>query len=154
MKYILLPLLSIFILLSSCTKEEEPSMRTNVLTKGKWKTYYSVTVTDFPEPVGQVETDLFALMPACEQDNYYIYKMDNSTLTDQGDNFCYPDAGQVYDPQVTWKFEDADTKLRVTDTSRSVLCDLILFSDTAIHMRYTTTDNNITSVTETRAQHF
>jgi len=135
----------------SCKKEEKrPSMRTEMITEGKWQ----VTALGSDSKVNKqtTTTDLYVTMPDCMKDNLLTFNMDGSCTTDEGEQKCDPDAPQTYGG-VSWKFMTADTQLELTDTSGSIVYDILSLNDTGLVLQYVKEVEDATITTTTKYRH-
>ena len=97
--------------LSSCKKDKDPS-RNEILTTGKWKVISSsISPASDWDGDGDLDTDLYGLLDACEKDNYTIFRTDGTLEENQGPDKCDP-----LDPQtdiLKWSMKNNETILEV-----------------------------------------
>src|SRR5688500_8216772 len=75
---------------SSCKKEKEQS-RTDILTSGQWKiAAFTMTPPRDFDLDGDLDSDIYALLDACEKDNYFIFKSDGKLEFYEGATKCDP----------------------------------------------------------------
>ena len=148
-KTALLPVLILAIGLASCSKKtDDPtpttptlSAKVTLLTTPKWRITAIVGGTTFN---GQTTTtNSYALLPVCQQDDFYKFNTDFSAVADAGVVRCAPS-----DPQTktgTWSFNAAETQITTIDPSRPVgslgqntTADLIQLTNTTLVVKTTT----------------
>jgi len=152
MKKILLLCCTAALLFSCKKKEERITLRTEIITEGQWK--ITASVTELRVNGQTTTTDLYALMPDCVKDNLYKFNMDGSVTTDEGDTKCDPNAPQTFvNPGGKWEFTDADTKIRITDTSMAVLSTIVSLDNTGMVLKYETNVNDVPATTITEYAH-
>ena len=108
---VLLAASTLFLALSSCKKDKDPS-KNEMLTSGKWK----VISSSISPPIdwdgdGDLDNDLYSLMDACDKDNYTVFRPDGTIEENQGPTKCDP-----LDPQtdiLIWSLKNNDTILVV-----------------------------------------
>jgi hypothetical protein len=151
MKKLLLLCCTIPVLWVSCKKDEERvSMRTEIITKGKWQL---AALSASTKAGGETTiTDVYLTMPECAKDDLMSFNLDGSVLLEMGELKCDPDAGDTY-TGITWDFKDADTQLELTDTAGVHLYDIISLSDTGMVLQVVETVENVRTTTTTRYRH-
>ncbi|MCB9246671.1 MAG: hypothetical protein H6606_09605 [Flavobacteriales bacterium] len=97
--------------LSSCKDDaaDKLSTRTELLIKDKWILQAS-TIDPAVVLLGNSITDVYALVPACDRDNFAQYNSNKTGVYDEGATKC-----EAQDPQTvafTWSFESDETQLR------------------------------------------
>lgn len=151
-KITLLPALFVALALAGCSKKtEDPtpttpalSAKATLLTAPKWRITAIVGSTTFN---GQTTTtNNYALLPVCQQDDFYKFNTDFSAVADAGVVRCAPT-----DPQTktgTWSFNAAETQITTIDPSRpvgslgqSTTADLIQLTNTTLVVKTTTNQN-------------
>ena len=102
---------TLLFVLSACQKESSAS-KTEILTTGKWRV---VAMTVSPamdaDGDGDLDTDLYVLVDACDKDDYSVFKTNGTIENNEGPTKCYPQ-----DPQIeisTWAFKSNETILEV-----------------------------------------
>lgn len=109
---LLLSILALITLFSSCKKEDSKS-KTELLTAGAWKIKANYGI------VGSTKTDLMLTMEACEKDNTFTFKTDNTVVYDEGATKCDDDDAQT--DNGTWSFTENETKLVIDGESATIL---------------------------------
>jgi hypothetical protein len=162
MKKLILVVLSASLSLVACKKDDslpDPNNNNNnnnntssTLTVGSWKMVSSMSVIEYPAPVGTQTVDLFVLMQPCVQDNLYIFNANNTTTSDEGATKC-----NASDPQQktagTWALINNNTKLQITENSTSVTADILTLNSSTLELRYVTTYGGMNSTTTTKYTH-
>ena len=160
MKKLVLVAISASLLFVACKKDDslpDPNNNNNnntssTLTSGSWKMVSSTSVIEYPAPVGTQTVDLFALMQSCVKDNLYIFKTDNTTVSDEGVTKC-----NSSDPQQktagTWALINNNTKLQITENSTSITADILTLNSSTLELRYVTTYGGMNSTTTTKYTH-
>ena len=162
MKKIVLVAISASLFFVACKKDDslpDPNNNNNnnnntstTLTSGSWKMVSSTSVIEYPAPVGTQTVDLFALMQPCVKDNLYIFKTDNTTVSDEGATKC-----NSSDPQQktagTWALINNNTKLQITENSTSITADILTLNSSTLELRYVTTYGGMNSTTTTKYTH-
>lgn len=140
-------------LFASCKKDSSTpaGSKESILTSKKWKITASTTNVDYGNGV-VLPFDLFAMMPACQQDNIYSFLPDHTTLMDEGALKCDPS-----DPQQTaggsWQLVNNETQLQ-SDLQggapiSSITADILQLDNNTLKIKYTTTINGPVSETTT-----
>ncbi|MFT3705462.1 MAG: DUF5004 domain-containing protein [Agriterribacter sp.] len=109
--FLLLTVISI-VSFSSCKKEDSKS-KTELLTAAAWKIKANYSI------VGSTRTDLMPTMEACEKDNTYTFKTDNTVIFDEGATKCDDDDDQT--DTGTWSLTENETKLILNGETSSLL---------------------------------
>lgn len=136
----------------SCKKEEERiTLRTEMITANAWR----ISALDAKTKVGNAatsEADLYDIMQDCVRDNQITFNTDQTITIDEGAEKCDPDAPQSYAvPNGRWAFKTADTQLELTDTSGTVVWEILSFNDTALIVQSKVTEyDTITTTTTAR----
>ncbi|MBD2767198.1 hypothetical protein IC235_04750 [Hymenobacter sp. BT664] len=135
-------------LFTSCEKDEEKEefilkSRTDLLTTKNWR----VSAVSFV--AGTTTTDVYALLPACEKDDFVKFNTNKSLLFDKGPLRCDPSS-----PQTTtgsWDLTVNDTKLttRESPTASGKLFDVVDISESTLTLSRPTTFRGVAG-TETR----
>lgn len=92
----------------ACNKKNDSPSKTEILTSGTWKI---TSMMEDADGNGSYETEFFTALPACYQDNYYIFKTSGQTELNEGASKCDP-----ADPQIetgTWQFSQNETRLTI-----------------------------------------
>jgi hypothetical protein len=154
MKKILLLCCSAAILFTlSCSKKEERvTMRTEMLTKGQWQ--ITSLVSEY-RINGQTTTmDLYAAIPDCEKDNLFTFNLDGTATTDEGPTKCDPNGPQTYvNVGSRWKLITADTELKVSDTSKTVISTIVSLTKEGMVLQYEKNENDIPTTVTTEYRH-
>lgn len=161
MKKLVLVAISASLFFVACKKDDslpDPNNNNNnnntsaTLTSGSWKMVSSTSVIEYPAPVGTQTVDLFALMQSCVKDNLYIFKTDNTTVSDEGATKC-----NSSDPQQktagTWALINNNSKLQITENSTSITADILTLNSSTLELRYVTTYGGMNSTTTTKYTH-
>lgn len=164
MKKTLLAFAACGLLFASCKKNDNNNANpgggngggtTNaqILTGNKWKVSASTSVM-----MGQT-IDLYALLPSCQVDNYFVFNQSRSITIDEGATKCDPSAAQ----QTTtgsWELLNNDTQMKVDFGSGAAMglsgitADVLSMNNTSFVIKYTTAINGIPAVTTTTYQSF
>ncbi len=143
-KYAILLLTAVTVFAVSCDKEETISMRTRFITQGTWR--YDATVVSSAGG----DTNITGQMPAGVLTN--VYRFDKTK-----DFFVLPTVPsgsvQVAEAKLgTWTFQQADTRMILTDTLFGGDYDVIQLDDTAMILskRYTADGADSTAVLRRR----
>lgn len=113
MKKVILALSMLTIAFSACKKDDNKDVSAEgKLTKENWK--LAKVVLSFPPPIG--ETDFYANLQACEQDNLTLFVKGGSITLDEGATKCDPADAQTVPNSGTWALNTNDTKLSMDIT--------------------------------------
>ena len=110
---------------NACKKSEETKTKKELLTTGSWKmTAYTVSPAKDYNGDGTPDTDWFSFYYACEKDNTFTFKTDNSVIIDEGATKC-----GTTDPQTTteangWSLTNNDNTLNFIDAGATTLITL------------------------------
>lgn len=164
MKKLILIAISASLFLVACKKDDslpDPNNNNNnnnnnntssALTTGSWKMVSSVSVIEYPSPIGTQTVDLYAAMTSCMKDNLYTFKTDNTIMSDEGATKC-----SASDPQQktagTWALINNNTKLQMTENSTSITADILTLNSTTLEVKYVTTYGGFNSTTTTKYTH-
>lgn len=136
--------------LASCKKDDDNGGGSGgnaaLLTNGKWKITSSTSIVSYPAPIGDQTTDLFALFPACQQDNLYIFNANNTATTDEGATKCDASAPQQKTAG-TWTL--SGSQLTANDGTNTVTSDILTLNSTNLTLKYATNFGGIPAVTTT-----
>lgn len=92
-------------------KDEEKS-KTELLTSGQWKiSAMTLTPGSDWDMDGDIDTDLYSLLDACDKDDYLVFSTNGSVEYNEGATKCDQD-----DPQSesdSWSFTDNETKINL-----------------------------------------
>lgn len=96
---------------ASCKDDtaDKLSAKTELLVKDKWILQAS-TIDPAVVLLGNSITDVYALVPACDRDNFARYNSNKTGVYDEGSTKC-----EAQDPQTvsfTWSFESDETQIR------------------------------------------
>ncbi len=140
-------------LFASCKKDSSTpaGSKESILTSKKWEITASTTSIDYGNGL-VIPYDLYAVMPACQQDNIYSFLSDHTTLSDEGATKCSP-----ADPQQTaggsWQLINNETQLKSDFTNnpsiQSLTADILQLDNNTLKIKYVTTINGPTSETTT-----
>jgi hypothetical protein len=118
--YTKLFLLIVFtVTLASCKKDKEQS-RTDILTSGQWKiTAFTLAPPRDWDLDGDLDSDIYPLLDACDKDNYMIFKSDGKLELNEGATKCDP-----LDPQVeiqNWSFANEEKEIIIAGDRGTIL---------------------------------
>jgi hypothetical protein len=109
-------------------------------TADNWSPAYDISGN------GQLVTDAYALYPACEKDNMYIFKTGNIGEENEGPVKC-----DFADPQskpFTYLLKTNDTQLNISITEQGVTIsfdfNILQLDATTLKLKTTTTENGVT----------
>lgn len=119
-------LILLFTLLTSamCNKEDEPApkTKTTLLASGNWYfTAYTADPAIDYDGNGTLETDLLAVMQACQKDNYYAFRSDGSGEFNYGSQKC---GNEPQSLPYTWSFIENETKLKLDNGNVYTVAEL------------------------------
>ncbi len=127
-------------ILSSCGKKETPAptplTKTQLISAKTWRMTAATIRIGTNAPV-----DNLSGYPACEADNLYIYRANNTYEEDQGATKCSPNQSQIR-LTGTWAFTTNETKLSITRGSGSIVDDFDLLELTATTLKTRMVDGN------------
>ena len=127
----------------SCKKDEDndsPKTKTELLTAGNWF-YTSCIVSPAYDYYGNgnAVTDIFAIMQACEKDDFETFKTNGVWEYNQGPTKC-----DQSDPQILfsepWSFAGNETKVIVGGDE----CTILELTSTTLKLRYSFVDGGVT----------
>jgi len=137
--------------LSACKKESQttPSpSKTELLTAKNWRlTAYTSTVTVTGNSSSTNTGNIYALLSACQKDNFFKFNTDKTLVEDEGSIVC------INTPQktsYTWEFSSDQTRLLVTSpVSTDDFGTITELSSTTLRLRNTdiVTANGTTTTT-------
>jgi hypothetical protein len=90
--------------ISSCFKTEEIPSKRELLKTGKWQLTEYI---NHPGGVISASIDMYASLPACEKDNYYIFRSNDIAELNEGSTKCIATAPQV--SSSNWQYIDDGT---------------------------------------------
>jgi hypothetical protein len=104
-----------------CEKDKEQT-RMDLLTSGQWKVIsFTLTPPIDIDGDGDVDADAYALMDACQKDDYLVFKRDGKYEANEGLTKCDP-----LDPQselLDWSFVNEEKEL-IMDGDRVTIQEL------------------------------
>lgn len=110
------------------------------ITADSWSPAYDLSGN------GQLVTNAYALYPACEKDNIYIFKTGNIGEENDGPVKC-----DIADPQskpFTYLLKTNDTQLNISITEQGVNItfdfDILQLDATTLKLKTTTSENGVT----------
>jgi hypothetical protein len=136
----------------SCNKDKDTNAtktKTELLTTGTWK-YTACIVSPAYDYYGNGNpvTDIFAIMEACEKDDFEIFKTNGIWEYDNGPTKC-----DALDPQIIysepWIFTANETKVTVG----TIECTILELTETTLKLRYTFSDAGVTYTEEDTYKH-
>ena len=132
---LLIPLFAVVVIFISCKKDKKDNAtktKTELLTTGTWK-FTAAVITPAYDYYGDgvMTTNIFAIMKACEKDDFEIYKTNGIWEYHEGPTTCYPSNPQEFSD--SWYFADNETKLFVGSDELIILA----LTETALKVRYT-----------------
>lgn len=150
-KITLLLLLATLIGFGACKKDNNtatPKTKKELLTAKVWK-QTARTITPAIEVDGKLENDLFAHDDACDKDDLYRYKADNTFSYEEGATKCDPTSPDIYDTG-TWTFSSDETKLiLVYKSNDSYVVNLLELTESTLKVSSVEDDNGVTYTTTT-----
>jgi hypothetical protein len=135
--------------LSACKKDSAytPS-QTELLTAKNWRlTAFNSTITVTGSSASTTTGNVYALLSACQRDNFYKFNTDKTLVEDEGAMTC---ANTPQKTNYTWDFNNDQTKLLVTSAvSTADFGDIVELSATTLRLRNTVvrTANGATTTT-------
>lgn len=148
-KITLLLLLATLIGFGACKKDNNtatPKTKKELLTAKVWK-QTARTITPAVEVDGKLENDLFAHDDACDKDDLYRYKADNTFSYEEGATKCDPTSPDIYDTG-TWTFSADETKLILLyKSNNSYVVNLLELTESTLKVSYVEDDNGVTYTT-------
>jgi hypothetical protein len=148
-----LSLLSLTLLFSACSNDDELTTKTDLLTSSSWKVTALTVDPAFPtfDNEGNVTgstNDLFAMMDDCSKDDTYSFNTDKTLILDEGASKCYNAA-----PQKTtgsWSFNSDETTLTITVDGDPQTMTIVELTDKAIKLKVTESQGGVSfSITTT-----
>lgn len=140
MKKILILAVTATTLISSCKKDDKKDSSTGTEAKiadKKWKlTAHSFTY-------GGTTTDGYAMLPACQADNFYVFAADKSINADEGATKC-----SSSDPQTkitgNWELRSGGKELFLSGAEavygiKELTLNIIESTSSTLKVKYTTT---------------
>lgn len=117
-KRIVVCLMTLFILAGCQKDEDDDPSRTEILTSGQWR-ITGITANPAVVVSGIPISDIYAFLPACSKDNYYVFKTDGNAELNEGPTKC-----NAADPQTqtqTWALSSDEQQITINATSFTVL---------------------------------
>ena len=125
-------------ILSSCKKSETaaptPLTKTQLISAKSWKLTAVTVKKNNDAPV-----DEFLDYDACEKDDLYTYRANNTYEANEGATKCNPSANQIR-ATGTWAFTTNETKLSTTVGTFVNIYDLVELTATTLKVRETSVD--------------
>lgn len=138
----------------SCNKDSDNNAnttktKTELLTTGTWK-YTACIVSPALDyyGTGNPVTDIFAIMQACEKDDFEVYKTNGIWEYNEGPTKCDPGNPQVVYSE-PWSFAANETKVIVG----GVECTILELTETTLKLRYSFVDSGVTYTEEDTYRH-
>ena len=118
----LLILMTLTVAITMGCKKDKEQTRMDLLTNGQWKVIsFTVTPPVDLDGDGDVDSDAYALMDACERDDYFIFKRDGKYEINEGATKC--DASDPQTEVLDWSFVN-DEKELIMDGDRLTIHEL------------------------------
>ncbi len=139
-RMLFLSVLSLTFLFSSCQKDDDVTVNTDLLTSSIWK-MTAVTVDpafptfDYEGNITGSTNDFFSMIEDCLKDDTYSYNADKSLVLDEGASKC-----DNSDPQKvtgSWSFNSDETTLTITFDGYPQTMTIIELTDKVIKLKYT-----------------
>ncbi len=146
-RFLIFSLLSLNLLLSSCSKdEEELSMKTVLLTKSAWKmTGYTVDpgypIFDNQGNITGSSNDIYTMLEDCEKDDTHKFNADKSMVTDEGMTKC--NNGDPQKTNGTWSFNADETTLTISEDGYTQTISILELTSTVLKLKSTETDDGM-----------
>jgi hypothetical protein len=143
--------ITFFLVFFSCKKDDNndaAKTKTELLTTKSWK-YTASTVTPAYDYYGDgvMATNIFAIMKACEKDDFETYKTSGIWEYDEGPSKCDPLYPQVFSD--TWSFAAGESELFVG----TVLHRILELTETTLKLQFTFEELGITYTAEDTYRH-
>ena len=126
----------------SCTTDKGyiPKTRTELLTAGNWIYTACIVSPAYDYYVdGNPVTDIYAIMKACEKDDFETYKINGIWEYNQGPTKCDQSSPQI-ELSEPWSFTANETKVLVGTTE----CTILELTSTTLKLQYTFEDSGVT----------
>ena len=111
----------LFATLGGCKKDKDQT-RTDILASGQWRiTAFTMSPPRDFDLDGDLDSDIYALLDACQKDNYFIFKKDGKLEFNEGTTKCDP-----FDPQTEiqdWSFVNEEKEI-IIDGDRGTIMEL------------------------------
>lgn len=138
--------ITFFLVLYSCKKDDNngaTKTKTELLTAGPWK-YIASTITPAYDYYGDgvMATNIFAIMKACEKDDFETYQTNGMWEYNEGSTKCDPSYPQVFSD--TWVLIDNETKILIGAGE----CMILELTSTRLKLRFFFEENGITYTAE------
>ena len=126
---------------TSCDKDDDAApSKTEMLTNKSWKMTASTVSVNNGNP-----NDVYAMMPACNKDDFSTFTSDGKYTLDEGATKC--NANAVQTQTGTWQFTENETKLKSTlgaNTAEQTITELTS-SKMVLTTEQTSTSNGTTT---------
>lgn len=149
-------LLSLTFMFSACKKDNEMSVKTELLTSGLWK--ISALTIDPAFPIYDNEfniigttNDYFAMMDNCEKDDTRTFKTDKTMIIDDGLTKC--DSSDPQKVTGTWNFNSDETVLTSTANGETLNFIIMELTDKVLKLKYTETVDSETATVNITFSH-
>ena len=131
-----------FIILSSCTKDNDDvvATKTSLLTLAPWKRTALISTPAYDwYGNGNLITNLLDAMLPCEKDNFETYRTDSFWELNEGATKCIQTDPQTW--SFTWAFADNENKLVFDGFDEYVLVEL---TSSTLKLRQAFVENGVT----------
>lgn len=128
-------ILSLFVACNKDTTEEKLRASESSLSTGRWQLQ---SATSQYTAGGQLfKTDVYANTPACQRDNFLIFKTDKTLTRDEGATKCAPNDPQITEGKWLMQFDGVTTLLSYTPDGVSLInAEVTALTPTTLRLRY------------------
>jgi hypothetical protein len=117
------------VLISSCKKDDEPSVPRSELLAGK-------TSKSWKQTAGKENgSDYFSAYDDCDKDDLYVFRANKNFELNEGASKCDPDYPQIYD-EGTWELKTNDTVIKILGDDSDLEASIVELTNTTLRIKY------------------
>jgi hypothetical protein len=118
------------VLISSCKKDDEPSVSKTELLAGK-------TSKSWKQTAGKENgSDYFSDYDDCDKDDLYVFNANKNFEYNEGASKCDPNYTQVIDSG-NWELETNDTVVKILGDEVDLEASIVELTNTTLRIKYT-----------------
>jgi hypothetical protein len=121
------------LIFTSCEEEESKPGKKELLTGKNWSLTSWTVNPGVPTEDGAV-TNVFAILRACDKDDFTRFDKNGSVTFDEGDSKCSVDSDQTM--QGTWSFNSDETVVSVTSQGEAISYRILDLTNSSVKIEY------------------